>query len=90
MPEYAPGTPSWVELSERFSGVVLSATSASIRARGAWMFSIALDASVLWINATRRNVSRPAGFWWRKTSALPRASAMLVSDATVLGGNAPK
>lgn len=54
------------------------------------MFSIALDASVLWIKATWRNVSRPAGFWWRKTSARPRLSAMLVRDPTVLGGNAPK
>jgi hypothetical protein len=38
---------------------VLSPTYLSMRALGAWMFSIALDASVLWINATWRNVSRP-------------------------------
>jgi len=54
------------------------------------MFSIAFDASVLWIIATRRNVSKPAGFWRGRTSAIPRASAMLVSEATVTGGSAPK
>jgi hypothetical protein len=54
-----------------------------MRALGAWIFSIALDASVLWIIATRRSVSRPAGFCRRETSSRPRASAMLVSDPTV-------
>jgi Fic family protein len=47
--------------SERLLGVIRSATSASMRALGARMFSIALDDSVLWIKATCRSVSRPAG-----------------------------
>jgi hypothetical protein len=54
------------------------------------MFSIALDASVLWITAMLRSVSRPAGFWFRDAASRPRASAMPVSDATVVGGKAPK
>ena len=40
-----------ISSSERLAGVVLSATSASMRFRGAVMCSIAFDASVLWMRA---------------------------------------